>query len=204
MSVYKLLVQSCVVLWIEILDLTKLIMFNTYIINTFGPSAWFICTLKSCSKQALSRYFCATSQLHNSPGDFARELFKPSKVVASLPACIEKNWKVLDFIFLRPKRGKYEKIPPNWSTHCMIFIWQVHFNDFLIFIIVFRYNNYLSNKRFWLGYLHVFLQVEKFKDDITKEAEKLINDFFPRKCIELDELLKVCLTCVQFWIFAWI
>ncbi|XP_078493850.1 proteasome activator complex subunit 3-like isoform X2 [Ciona intestinalis] len=34
------------------------------------------------------------------------------------------------------------------------------------------------------------LQIKTFKDDITKEAEHLINDFFPRKCIELNEYLK--------------
>uniref|UniRef100_F6S376 Proteasome activator PA28 N-terminal domain-containing protein n=2 Tax=Ciona intestinalis TaxID=7719 RepID=F6S376_CIOIN len=34
------------------------------------------------------------------------------------------------------------------------------------------------------------LQIKNFKDEITKEAEHLINDFFPRKCIELNEYLK--------------
>uniref|UniRef100_H2YEN4 Proteasome activator PA28 C-terminal domain-containing protein n=1 Tax=Ciona savignyi TaxID=51511 RepID=H2YEN4_CIOSA len=33
-------------------------------------------------------------------------------------------------------------------------------------------------------------QVKTFKEEITKEAEHLINDFFPRKCIELNEYLK--------------
>lgn len=33
-------------------------------------------------------------------------------------------------------------------------------------------------------------KIETFKEDITKEAEILINDFFPRKCLELDNLLK--------------
>ena len=35
------------------------------------------------------------------------------------------------------------------------------------------------------------VQVTDFKESITKEAEKLIEEFFPRKCIELDQLLKV-------------
>ncbi|XP_076823000.1 proteasome activator complex subunit 3-like [Clavelina lepadiformis] len=33
-------------------------------------------------------------------------------------------------------------------------------------------------------------KVDKFREDITTEAEHLIADFFPRKCIELDALLK--------------
>nr|CAB3265250.1 proteasome activator complex subunit 3-like [Phallusia mammillata] len=33
-------------------------------------------------------------------------------------------------------------------------------------------------------------KVDLFKESITKEAEELVKDFFPRKCIELDILLK--------------
>lgn len=33
-------------------------------------------------------------------------------------------------------------------------------------------------------------KIETFKDDITSEAESLVNDFFPRKCLELDAFLK--------------
>jgi len=40
-----------------------------------------------------------TSQLHNPLSDCAREQFKPSKDIASLLDCVEKNWKVLDFKF---------------------------------------------------------------------------------------------------------
>jgi len=38
-------------------------------------------------------------KLYNSPADYARELFKPSKDAASVVNCIGKNWKVLDFRF---------------------------------------------------------------------------------------------------------
>jgi len=37
--------------------------------------------------------------LYNLPADWARELFKPTKDVASLLVCIEKNCKVLDLGF---------------------------------------------------------------------------------------------------------
>jgi len=47
-----------------------------------------------------SCYFRATLQLHNSPGNWARELFKPSKDVASLLDCAEKNGKFLISCFL--------------------------------------------------------------------------------------------------------
>jgi len=40
---------------------------------------------------ALSRYFRASLQLHNTPVDCARELFKPSKDSASLLVCNEKK-----------------------------------------------------------------------------------------------------------------
>jgi len=41
------------------------------------------------------QYFLTTLQLHSSPGNFAKQLFKCS----SLLDCNENNWKVLDFEF---------------------------------------------------------------------------------------------------------
>ena len=41
-------------------------------------------------KPTLSLYFKATLQLHNSPGNWAWELFKPSKEAARLLVCIKK------------------------------------------------------------------------------------------------------------------
>jgi len=43
------------------------------------------------SKYHIELYFHATLQLHNSPGDCAKELFKPSKDSASPLVCNEKN-----------------------------------------------------------------------------------------------------------------
>jgi len=50
-------------------------------------------------KACMSHDCTITSQLHNSPGDGARELFKPSKDAACLLVSFFLNWKVLDFIF---------------------------------------------------------------------------------------------------------
>jgi len=46
-------------------------------------------------KSHISYYFHATLQLHNSPVNCVRELFKPSKYVASLLVCNEKKLLVL-------------------------------------------------------------------------------------------------------------
>jgi len=48
---------------------------------------------------ALSRYFPAVLQLHNSPGNCARELVKPSKYTASLPDCIDTKLTSFDLQF---------------------------------------------------------------------------------------------------------
>jgi len=55
---------------------------------------WYIRTSKSRIEHALSHYFHANLQLHNSPGTSARKLFKPSNDVANL-YCIEKSEKFL-------------------------------------------------------------------------------------------------------------
>jgi len=47
----------------------------------------------------MSCYFHATLQLHNSPVNCARELFKPLKVFASLLVCNEEKFQVLGFRF---------------------------------------------------------------------------------------------------------
>jgi len=49
---------------------------------------------------ALNHYFYTTLQLHNSPVDCARQLFKPSKDAASLWACNEKKFDFWVFSFL--------------------------------------------------------------------------------------------------------
>ena len=54
---------------------------------------WYTCTWKS----HVSHISYVTLHHHNSPADWARELFKPSKDAASLLVGIFKNWKVLDF-----------------------------------------------------------------------------------------------------------
>jgi len=43
--------------------------------------------------------FCATLQIHNSPIDCAKELFKPSKDSASLRVCNDKNIFGWVFVF---------------------------------------------------------------------------------------------------------
>jgi len=58
------------------------------------------CTSKSHIEHVVLHYFLTTLQLHNSPGDCAKELFKHSKDVESLLVCNEKNKKVLEFFFL--------------------------------------------------------------------------------------------------------
>ena len=45
-------------------------------------------------------WFCP-EHLYNSPGNYAKELFKPSKDFARLGVCIEKN--ILGFGFLLPR-----------------------------------------------------------------------------------------------------
>jgi len=52
---------------------------------TFAAGVWNICTLNS----RISHYFRATLQLHNSPVDCARKLFKHSKHAANLLLCIK-------------------------------------------------------------------------------------------------------------------
>jgi len=68
-------------------------------------------TFKSC----VSHYFCATLQLHNSLGNWARELFKPSEDGASLLVWILKNWKVLDFCGRCHKWGRFRHFWPRSS-----------------------------------------------------------------------------------------
>ena len=47
----------------------------------------------------MSHISCAALQLNNSPGDWAKELFKLSKDTASLLVWILKTSYVLDFVF---------------------------------------------------------------------------------------------------------
>jgi len=69
--------------------------------NLLAGGIQYICTLKSYR----NHYFCAALQLHNSSVcnsltcNWARELLKPSKDVASLLVWILKKWKFLDFAF---------------------------------------------------------------------------------------------------------
>jgi len=58
--------------------------FNTFAAGMIWPNS-------SC--------FQLTYQLHNSPGDCGRELFKPSKDPASLQVCNEKKFSVWGFGF---------------------------------------------------------------------------------------------------------
>jgi len=70
-----------------------------FCLNMFVASVQDTSTSKSRIEHVVLCYFPTTLQLHNSPGDCARKLFKCSKDVASLKVCIEKNWQVLDFSF---------------------------------------------------------------------------------------------------------
>jgi len=45
----------------------------------------------------MSCYFCTALQLHDSPADCAKELFKPSNGMVSLLVCILKKLEVEDF-----------------------------------------------------------------------------------------------------------
>jgi len=64
-------------------------------LNTFGASVQNICTLKALDETL----FFTTLQQNNLPDYWTRKLYKPSKDLASLLVCIEKNGKVLDFSF---------------------------------------------------------------------------------------------------------
>jgi len=64
-----------------------------HFINMFDAGVRNIHTSKSHIANVLLHYFHAILQLHNSPGDCAKELFKRSKDVASLLDCKEKNGK---------------------------------------------------------------------------------------------------------------
>ena len=66
---------------------------NCNLFNTFAAGVQIYHTLK-CH---MSHYFHATLQLHNSPDDCARDLFKPSKDSACLRICHEKKIWVLGF-----------------------------------------------------------------------------------------------------------
>jgi len=68
-------------------------------------------------KTRVSHFFTITLQLHNSPGNWARELFKPSKYAVSLPVRNFKKCKnVLDFLVGLHKWGRFRPFWPRSSS----------------------------------------------------------------------------------------
>jgi len=92
---------------------------------------------------ALSRYFRATLQLHNSPTDCARELFKCSKDAVSLLIALKKFGKFWISVFLgwRHKWGRFWAIlalvtwcwtPTARGNFWPKFYWKLGYNQRLL------------------------------------------------------------------------
>jgi len=71
---------------------------NIPVLAYFSPKHFFD-TFAAGRFQPKSSSYHVSWQLHNSPGDFARELFRPSKDAANVRVCNEKNFFVLGFGF---------------------------------------------------------------------------------------------------------
>jgi len=93
---------------------------------------------------ALNHYFYTTLQLHNSPVDCARQLFKPSKDAASLWACNEKKFDFWVFSFFVSDLISGVDIWPFWlrlpgpghqpqeEVFCSSFCWKLGWNPSLL------------------------------------------------------------------------